>query len=367
MYLLTWLILIILASWAFERFYLRGKAVKDYPPPADPDSLTIFTRAEGPGLAHQQVIKHVRELTMQMSLGIRFDNLHKARLIVDSMSDDLDYAGTFTAVDVSGVSAEWVVAPGADNTRRMLYIHGGGFVVGSPKSHRTITSGLSDVTGCAVLAIDYRLMPEYTHMDSIGDCRTAYRWRLENGPGGKEYVRLLFVAGDSAGGNLALALVAWVRDTRQRRPEAVVALSPLTDMTFSGASIRSNESTDIMLKPIMRHLNKLPQFAKTWWGVWTHKMRPANPLASPLLGDLSDLPPTLIQASEAEMLLDDARRYVYKACASGSVAKLQTWKDMVHVWQIFYPQLPQAEEAMMEIGKFLNGPLVSDAPTANRE
>ena len=366
MYLLTWLILIILASWAFERFYLRGKAVKDYPPPANPDSLKTFTRAAGPGPEHRQVIKGVRELTMQMSLGIRFNNLQKARLIVDSMSDDHDYAATFTAVDVNGVSAEWVLAPAADSTRRVLYIHGGGFVLGSPKSHRTITSQFSEVSGCAVLAIDYRLMPENTHMDSIEDCRTAYRWILENGPGGKEDIRQLFISGDSAGGNLALALVAWVRDTGQRRPEAVVALSPLTDMTFSGVSVRRNESTDVMLKPIMSPLNKLPQFSKSWWVVWTHKMRPANPLASPLLGDLSDLPPTLIQASEAEMLLDDARRYVYKACASGSAVKLQTWTDMVHVWQIFYPQLPQAAEAMMEIGKFLNGPLVSKAQTAGK-
>ena len=86
---------------------------------------------------------------------------------------------------------------------------------------------------------------------------------------------------------------------------------------------------------------------------WTYKVRPSSPTASPLLGDLSGLPPTLVQASEAEMLLDDARRYVYKAFAAGSPVKLQTWTDMVHVWQIFDPDLPQAAEAWVEIGKFL--------------
>jgi len=149
-----------------------------------------------------------------------------------------------------------------------------------------------------------------------------------------------------------LSLVAWIRDIGWRAPEAVLALSPLTDLTFSGASIRSNEATDVMLKPIMRALNKLPQFIKSWWVVWVHRMRPGNPVASPLLGDLAGLPPTLVQASEAEMLLDDARRYAYKAVASGSPVKLQTWADVVHVWQIFDPQLPQANEAWLEIGQF---------------
>ena len=103
----------------------------------------------------------------------------------------------------------------------------------------------------------------------------------------------------------------------------------------------------------MKVLNKLPPFVKSWWALWTYKVRPSNPRVSPLLGDLSNLPPTLVQASEAEMLLEDARRYVYKACASGSPVKLQTWTDMMHIWQMFDPQLPQAVEAWAEIEKFL--------------
>jgi acetyl esterase/lipase len=227
--------------------------------------------------------------------------------------------------------------------------------MGSPKSHRTITSKFSEVSGCAVLAIDYRLMPEHHHSDCVEDCRTAYRWILKNGPDGPGEIRQLFIGGDSAGGNLALSLIAWIRDNKLRAPEAVVALSPLTDVTFSGASLGENLATDIMLKPFMKALVKLPQFVKSWYVFWTYKLRPCNPLASPLLGDLSNLPPTLVQASEAEMLLDDARRYVFKACASGSPAKLQTWSDMVHIWQIFDPQLPQAREAWVEIAEFLKG------------
>ena len=355
MYLLAWIFFIVAIAWAFERFYLRGPGVKAYPIPDDPDAVQRFTRNGGPGPEHLQVTKLVRELTLRISVGRRHHNLKAAREAFDTISDGREFQSEFFPVDAGGIPAEWVIAPGTDNTRRFLYIHGGGFVVGTPKSHRTITSKFSEITGCAVLAIDYRLMPEHHHRDCVEDCRTAYRWILGNGPDGPGEIRQLFVGGDSAGGNLALSLIAWIRDKQLRAPEAAVALSPLTDVTFSGASIRDNAGTDVMLKPFMSILNKLPRFIKSWWVLWTYKIRPSCPVVSPLLGDLSNLPPTLVQVSEAEMLLDDARRYVYKACASGSPAKLQTWADMVHIWQIFDPQLPQAVEAWAEIDKFLEG------------
>ena len=356
MNLLIWLILFLLFIWAFERFYLRGRPVANYPIPADPDVLKRFTRTEGPGPEHQEVLKTVRELTMQISVGQQKTNLEAARSVFDSISDGREYVSEFVPADAGGVPAEWVIAPGADSTRRVLYIHGGGFVMGCPKSHRTITSKFSEISGCAVLAIDYRLMPEHTHFQCVEDCRTAYHWILENGPDGPAKIQQLFIGGDSAGGNLTLSLIAWIRDNELRAPEAAVALSPLTDVTFSGASLHDNQNTDVMLKPFMKILNILPQFVKSWWVLWTYKVRPSSPVPSPLLGDLSGLPPTLVQASEAEMLLDDARRYVLKAHASGSPAKLQTWSDMVHIWQMFEPQLPQATEAWLEIKKFLTAP-----------
>jgi monoterpene epsilon-lactone hydrolase len=184
MYLLAGLVLIVLAVWAFERFYLRGQAVKAYPPPSDPEAVQRFIQSGEPGPEQQQVIKSVRELTLRISVGRSNHNLKAARQAFDTISDDRDFQSEFTAVDAGGVPAEWVMAPGADRSKRVLYIHGGGFVVGSPKSHRTITSKLSEVTACAVLAIDYRMMPEHHHKDCVEDCRTAYRWILENGPDG---------------------------------------------------------------------------------------------------------------------------------------------------------------------------------------
>ena len=353
MYLFSAVLLLLLFLWVFERFYLRGHRVGEYPPPNEKDSLKRFTQAGGPGPEHQQIVKAVRELILRISVNQLNHNLKAARAAFDSLSEGREIQSEYFPVDAGGVPAEWVIARGSDKFRRVLYIHGGGFVVGSPKSHRIITSKFSEITGCAVLAIDYRLMPEHHHKHCVEDCRTAYHWILENGPDGPGKIRQLVIGGDSAGGNLALSLIAWIRDNKLRAPEAVVALSPLTDVTFSGRSLHDNMETDIMLKPFMKVLNKLPQFVKSWYVFWTYRIRPCNPVASPLLGDLSNLPPTLVQASEAEMLLDDARRYVYKACASGSPATLQTWNDMVHIWQIFDPQLPQAVEAWVEIGRFL--------------
>ena len=299
------------------------------------------------------MVKTVREMALKIAAALKRHDIKAARLAFDTISDGFQYDAEFIPCDAGGVAAEWVITPGADNSRRVLFIHGGGFVMGSPKSHRTISSRFAEVSGCAVLSIDYRMMPEYTHKDCLEDCRTAYQWILENGPDGAGKIRQLFVGGDSAGGNLTLSLIAWIRDNGLPAPAAVVAMSPLTDVTFSGASIKANLDTDHLLKPFMKPLAKLPPFAKSWWVFWTYKVWPASPAVSPLLGDLSGLPPTLVQVSLAEMLLDDARRYVFKARAAGSDARLQCWDDMLHIWQIFYPRLPQAVEAWDEIGKFL--------------
>jgi acetyl esterase/lipase len=362
MYLLIGLLVMALLAWSFERFYLRGWNPGSYRPPEDPDVIRVFASGEDPGPEHAAVLQAVQDMTAKIAAAAPANRIRTMRTTIDSMSDGRRYISTFTPVDAAGVAAEWVVAPGADSDRRVLYIHGGGFIMGSPKSHRTITSKFSEVSGCAVLAIDYRLMPEHRRMAAVEDCRTAYQWILKNGPGGAGEIRQLYFGGDSAGGNLALSLVAWVRDQGFRAPDAVVALSPVTDCTFSGASIRTNEATDTMLSPMMRVLNRLPRFVVSWWAFRMYRMRPSNPVISPLLGDLGGLPPTLVQASEAEMLLDDARRYVYKASAAGSPVKLQTWTQVVHVWQIFDPHLPQAAEAWSEIGKFIRSHSIPDEP-----
>ena len=283
----------------------------------------------------------------------RKEMLQFTRDFMEEMPRGKEFNCEFVAVDAGGVPAEWVLAPGVDGTRRVLYIHGGAFIAGSLNSHRTISSHFSEVANAAVLAIDYRLMPENRRRDGIEDCKTAYRWMLENGPGGSATASRVFMGGDSAGGNLSLMMASWIRDERLRAPDAVVALSPLADSTYSGPSIRNNLLTDIMLGPLFGFLIKIPKPILGWLFVLENRIRPSNPVVSPLFGELSGLPPILVQVSEAEMLLDDARRYVNKARAAGSPVHLQSWSGLLHVWQIFYPEVPEARDAMNRVGEFI--------------
>jgi acetyl esterase/lipase len=161
------------------------------------------------------------------------------------------------------------------------------------------------------------------------------------------------VAGDSAGGNLTLSLLAWVRDAGLRPPNGAVALSPLTDGTLASPSLRSNVASDPMIGRLFGWLAKVPHAPLLLYTWFQTRINPSDPVVSPVYGDLARLPPVLVQASEAEMLRDDSRRYVNRAIAAGSPVQLQTWDHMVHVWQIFYPELAEGREALEEVRKFL--------------
>jgi acetyl esterase/lipase len=225
--------------------------------------------------------------------------------------------------------------------------------VGSPKSHRVVTTKLARLTRAAVLAIDYRLMPENSRLAGVEDCRTALRWIAARGPDGISPARVLLMAGDSAGGNLVLMLTAWARDAGERVPDAVVALSPSTDATMGSPSLKRNVATDPMLGPAFSRLLRVPRVIMLWTSWLMSRINPSDPLVSPVMGNLAHLPPMLIHASEAEMLVDDARRYANKARKAGSPVRLETWPHMVHVWHLFERNLPEAKEALDRIGEFL--------------
>lgn len=347
--IILWGLALVAVIWVISFFYLRG------------EDLSVFDQPAGErraiGTAPSEEITAV-----VASLGIIFEAVNRTprrgrlaflRNYLDNAFPVNDPAIQFNAVNVSGVPAEWVLAPDADSRRRLLYIHGGAYAMGSPKSHRRLTAKFSELANAAVLAIDYRLMPEHSRLAGIEDCRTAYRWMLDNGPSGPAPATAIFVAGDSAGGNLTLSLLAWVRDQGLRAPNAAVALSPTTDSSFGSPSLKSNMGTDPMLGPMFKSLARVPRTVLLW-GAWLlNRRRPSHPVVSPVFGDLSRLPPLLVHASEAEMLLDDCRRYVNKAAAAGSPVNLQTWSHMVHVWHIFYPELTEGREAFEEIRKFL--------------
>ncbi len=270
-----------------------------------------------------------------------------------------------TPVDVDGIPGEWVRAEGARSDRRLLYLHGGAIRVGSPRSHRGITDGISRRTGASVLAIDYRMQPEHHLSACHEDSRTAYRWMLQHGPDGDSEPAAVFVAGDSAGGNLTLALIAWARDRGWRTPDAAVALAPLTDTTLSSPSWRRNLATDPFLGAAgFATLLKVPRALLLPLAAVMSRVRPNDPRFSPLLGDLAGLPPTLIQASEQEMLFDDARRYANKASEAGSPVTFQVWPTLVHVFQGFAPDLPEANDALDRIAAFIHGQIPASAGVA---
>ncbi len=339
----------IAAPWLFARLFLAGPDLARYDKPAGqrfaperpehpavPTAMARLTDPDAPGKGAS-----------------RRQQIASTRRHFNRMFDDHVLDGRFTPLHRDGVIGEWVLAPGADPRRRMLYLHGGGFMLGSPRSHRTITARMSALCGGAVLALDYRLMPEHKRIDGIEDARRAYRWMLEHGPDGVSSAQAVFVAGDSAGANLTLALLAWARDHKLRAADAAVAIAPPTDGTFASPSLRANLATDYMLGPAYGWVLRLPRTLILWLGWLRAGIRPNDPQVSPAFGDLSKLPPTLVHVSETEMLLDDARRYVNRAREAGSPATLQTWNRTLHVWHIFHPELPEAEEAYAEIGKFI--------------
>jgi acetyl esterase/lipase len=351
--LFEWLIgiaIVLGAGWAVARFRLRGADLSAFDRPV----AERFRIGEGPSAAALDAVASLGGIRDALRGVPPWKRTPALRRYMDGLFADRRFDAQFVSCDVGGVPGEWVVVPGADPQRRLLYIHGGAFIIGSPRSHRTLTTRFARACGGVVLAIDYRLMPEHPRRAGIDDCRRAYRWLLDHGPDGALPAQAVFVAGDSAGGNLALSLLNWVRDEGLRAPDAAVALSPLTDATLGSPSLKRNLKTDAMLGPLFGWMTMLPRWVLLWIGFAQTRIRPNDPMVSPVLADLSRLPPVLVQASEAELLHDDGSRWVAKAQAAGSPARLQTWPHMLHVWQIFNPELPEAEQALAEIAAFLH-------------
>ncbi|MEE4660424.1 MAG: alpha/beta hydrolase [Halieaceae bacterium] len=331
--------------------FLRGTNLAVYDRPW-PD---IVGEGASPSEAHFAMVEELAHKAAGVTSASGRSRLVLMRETMDNMGKDVDFAGRYLPVDAGSVRGEWVMAPGVDASRRMLYIHGGAFLAGSPLSHRAITTELSRRLGGAVFSLDYRLMPEHPRSAGIEDCREAYRWIRTHGPECEGDADVLFVAGDSAGGNLALALAIWVRDARLTAPNGVIALCPATDSTFSSPSLASNVTTDHMLGPLFGKLNQIPGplLALSSW--FTNRRPPTDPQVSPVFADLSGLPPLLVQASAQEMLRDDAVRFVNRARAFGSPAELQLFANMLHVWHIFVQRgVEEAQQAFDEIALFMS-------------
>ena len=353
--LLAGLLSVVIVAWLLIQVFLKGPALLAYDHSLADSRATSRDRASP---EHQDALCLLEQASAEIRSAPRKQRIDVIRRVMARgffepplLVGDSGYR--VQEVDAGGVPGEWVLAPHSDPDRRLLYLHGGSFISGCPRGHRVITTQLARVTSASVLALDYRLMPEHSRREITADCQAGYRWILDHGPNGPAPVRELFVAGDSAGGGMALMLVAWARDAGLRAANGAIAISPGVDMTFSSPTLKNNLKTDRMLGPSLEWFLRTPRSIRLlmMWAI--NRTIPPNPLVSPIFGDLSGLPPVLVQASEAEMMLGDARRYVNKARATGSSAQLETWPEMLHVWHLFEPILPEAREAFERIGQFV--------------
>jgi acetyl esterase/lipase len=245
-----------------------------------------------------------------------------------------------TLVDAAGVPAVWVEAPGAAETRVLLYLHGGGYVIGSSNTHRDLAGRLSRAAAARVLLIDYRLAPEHPYPAAVDDATAAYRWLLRQGV---DPARLV-IAGDSAGGGLTMAALVALRDAGDQLPAAGVCISPWVDLEGLGASMTTKAGVD----PIVQ-LPGLQWFAN----LYLSGADPRTPLAAPLYADLHGLPPLCIHVGTAETLLDDATRLAERAEAAGVTVTLEAWEDMIHVWHLFAAMLPEGQQAIARVGEYI--------------
>lgn len=228
----------------------------------------------------------------------------------------------------------------ANQSRIFLYLHGGGYAVGSIKTHTSLIAKIAQTTGMCALAIDYRLAPEHTYPAALDDSINAYNWLLEQG-----YLpENIAIMGDSAGGGLTLCTLLALRDRQMPMPAVGVCMSPWTDLTGTSKTVRTKDDDDPMLKS-----SELPVWGRNFAG----EAGVTYPLVSPLYADLYDLPPLLIQVGTSEILEDDSIHFADKAKKMGVPVKLEVWEDMIHVWQFFWFILPEAEQAIQNISKFI--------------
>jgi len=244
------------------------------------------------------------------------------------------------SVSIGSISACWTLAPRATKKKVILFLHGGGFNAGSIKSHYALMGHLSRATGCAVLAIEYRLAPEFPFPAALEDAVQSYQWLLNHSYPSSH----IFVAGSSAGGGLALSLCLKLKEENLPQPAAVICICPMVDLTLSSESLQSNKDTDWI------KLERLSSAVKDY----CQHTELSNPLISPLFGSLQGLPPLLIHTGASELLRDEAVALAKKAEQSGVPVTLEVWPEMVHCWHLFASKIPEGKKAIDHIGAFIS-------------
>ena len=286
----------------------------------------------------EQVIALVKGREIDESQGATEGRRRSFEQMTDGFT--IEVPAKYSRVNAGGVTAEWVTAEGTTDSRVVLYFHGGGYIIGSPRTHRAMLAELSKSSAARVLALDYRLAPEHTFPAPVEDSTAAYRWLLNEG---YDPARIA-VAGDSAGGGLTVAAMVQIRYLGLPMPAAGVCVSPWVDMEGLGDSMETRATADPMVGK-----ESLLVSAKTYLGGADARA----PLAAPIYADLRGLPPILIQVGDAEVLLDDSTRLAGIAREAGVEVQMDVWDDMIHVWHLFAPMLPEGKQAISQAGEFI--------------
>jgi epsilon-lactone hydrolase len=281
-------------------------------------------------------------LREKLASRVRSDDYRQRRKDMDALFLQYGTARDVTVEPVSanGVRAEWTSTPQDNRDEALLYVHGGGYVIGSLDSHRHLVSEAGRAAKAWALALDYRLAPEHPFPAAVEDAVSGYRYLLSRGirPG------RITIAGDSAGGGLVVAAMLAIRDAGLAQPACGWCISPWVDMEAVGETMSTKETAD----PMVQRAGLLEMA-----GLYLGRADPRAPLAAPIYADLRGLAPLLIQVGAAETLLDDAIRLAKIAGAADVRVDLQVWPEMVHVWHIFHPELKAGRKAIEQGGAYV--------------
>jgi monoterpene epsilon-lactone hydrolase len=283
-------------------------------------------------------------LRQKLASRVRSDDYRQRRKDMDAGFSQYGIARDVTVepVTANGVRAEWTSTPQDDRDAALLYVHGGGYVIGSLDSHRHVVSEAGRAAKAWALALDYRLAPEHPFPAAVEDAVSGYRYLLSRGIRPER----IAIAGDSAGGGLVVAAMLAIRDAGLAQPTCGWCISPWVDMEGIGESMSSKAETDPMVQKA-----GLLEMA----GLYLGGADPRSPLAAPIYADLKGLAPLLIQVGAAETLLDDAVRLAKVAGAADVRVDLQVWPEMMHVWHLFHPELKAGRRAIEAGGAYVRG------------
>lgn len=277
----------------------------------------------------------------------RLDTL-RAFLELASVGQFVPWAVHLESLQIDGrLGAEWLRPRQALPGKALLYLHGGGYVLGSLNTHRSLVGYLAQQSQLATLAINYRKAPAHPYPAALADARRAYRWLLRQGHVPAD----VLLAGDSAGGGLALALLLSLRDAGEPLPAAAAGLSPWTDLVLPLTTLRRVAQEETQLLEALQ--------IRQWGGLYARRTPLAHPLLSPTQGALHGLPPLLLQISDAEVLYDDVLRFARKARAAGTAVEVEEFVGLVHWWHLFWRLVPEARQALGQAAVFLHRHAVS--------